>query len=83
MNTRTNVACRIPDHDLTRQMCGELGPLCLTSANKSGARSAITTNDFAELVPLLDAVVDRGTIKDNALSRSGSTIVKGMEFNNK
>ena len=65
----TTVACRIPAHNLTRSLCTELGPLCLTSANKSGFRSAITTNDFADLKPHLDCIVDQGTIKDNALSR--------------
>ena len=54
----------------------KVGPLCLTSANKSGAKSAITPNDFADLKPHLDFIVDQGTIKDNDLSRSGSTIVK-------
>ena len=50
-------------------------PLCLTSANKSGAKSAITSNDFADLHPLLDAIVETELGIPSSMSRAGSTVV--------
>ena len=63
---------RIPDNNLTRKLCAE-NALCLTSANRSGQSSAITANDFAELHPDLDLVIDMGQIK-NSESRSVKTL---------
>ena len=57
------------DDKLTQQLCSSAGPLCLTSANRSGGASAITPNDFAELHADLDHVIKRGTIQKNHLSR--------------
>lgn len=70
------IGIRIPDDKLTQELCSSAGPLCLTSANRSGGASAITPNDFAELHANLDHVIKRGTIQKNHLSRSGSTIIK-------
>ena len=60
-------------------MLAKAEPLCLTSANKSGAKSAITSNDFADLHPLLDAIVETELGIPTSMSRAGSTVV-GMRF---
>ena len=62
------IGVRVPN-SLISQTLAQQEPLCLTSANLSGASSAITANDFAELHPLLDAVVDLGPITDSHMSR--------------
>lgn len=56
-------------------------PLVLTSANFSGQKSTLSPDEFSELWPQLDLVVDGGRIggdgSDNELqsSRAGSTVV--------
>ena len=57
-------------------MLAKAEPLCLTSANKSGAKSAITSNDFADLHPLLDAIVETELGIPTSMSRAGSTVVE-------
>ena len=47
-------------------------PIALTSANISGEKSPVEVNDFAQLWPLLAAVIDGGMASP---SRAGSTVV--------
>ena len=58
-----------------KRLLSQAEPLCLTSANKSGAKSAITSNDFADLHPLLDAIVETELGIPTSMSRAGSTVV--------
>ncbi|CAL8069550.1 unnamed protein product [Calicophoron daubneyi] len=55
-------------------------PLVLTSANLSGAKSALTVEEFSAIWPSLDLIVDGGRIhtsegSDPNSARAGSTIV--------
>ncbi|XP_064404161.1 threonylcarbamoyl-AMP synthase-like [Halichondria panicea] len=72
------VGVRIPDHDFIRQLVRECGyPIALTSANISDTRSTLAVEEFKELWPNLDLVVDGGRIVEDerVSSRSGSTVV--------
>jgi len=69
------IGIRIPDNTISR-LLSAAEPLCLTSANKSGAKSAITSNDFADLHPLLDAIVETELGIPSSMSRAGSTVVE-------
>lgn len=69
------IGIRIPDNTISR-LLSQAEPLCLTSANKSGAKSAITSNDFADLHPLLDAIVETELGIPTSMSRAGSTVVE-------
>ncbi|XP_059810322.1 yrdC domain-containing protein, mitochondrial [Hypanus sabinus] len=72
------VGVRIPKHSFMQklaQQCGE--PLALTSANVSSQNSTLTPEEFKDLWPLLDLVVDGGPIGDmmSPECRLGSTVV--------
>ncbi|XP_062889650.1 yrdC domain-containing protein, mitochondrial [Mobula hypostoma] len=72
------VGVRIPRHSFMQklaQLCGE--PLALTSANVSSQNSTLTPEEFKDLWPLLDLVVDGGPIGDTMSPecRLGSTVV--------
>mmetsp|Transcript_9356 Transcript_9356/g.28148 ORF Transcript_9356/g.28148 Transcript_9356/m.28148 type:complete len:1012 (-) Transcript_9356:263-3298(-) len=65
---------RIPNHGFVRDLCrGVGGALALTSANPSGAPSALEVTDFQQLWPSCSAVFDGGPIPTSA--RDGSCIV--------
>ncbi|KAH7721543.1 YrdC domain-containing protein [Aphelenchoides avenae] len=73
-----SVGFRIPDDALVRAICQQLydRPLAQTSANVSGSPlSPLCTEDFEDLWPELDLIVDRGRIEQQFGSRQGSTIV--------
>lgn len=53
-------------------LCRPGAPIALTSANVSGERSPVEIGDFAQLWPLLAAVIDGGLASS---SRAGSTVV--------
>lgn len=74
----TLVGVRIPDHHLIRELVRECGaPIALTSANISDTRSTLAVEEFEDLWPQLDLVIDGGRIvkEESESSRSGSTVV--------
>lgn len=70
------VGIRVPDHRLIREISrGCEGPIALTSANISAAQSTISVEEFKELWPMLDLIIDDGIVGDTFQSRQGSTVV--------
>eukprot|EP00126_Sphaerothecum_destruens_P006101 Sdes_comp19213_c0_seq3m10101 len=70
------VGIRIPEHDFVRALCAECGgPLALTSANLSGAKSPLAITDFEDIWPRLAVVYDAGTLSSDEKQRAGSTVV--------
>lgn len=70
------VGIRIPNHQFIidlAQKCG--GPIALTSANISAAKSTLNTQEFHELWPHLDLICDGGQLGDTEFSRRGSTVI--------
>lgn len=80
-----NIGVRVPDHNFAVALAHVVGPLALTSANRSGQASPICTEEFEDLWPELDAVFDTGKLQSrNSLvsldeetqkHRLGSTVV--------
>lgn len=65
--TRGTVAVRVPDHELTRALLRQTGPMAVSSANKTGRPSAVTCDDAIE--QLGDAVavyLDGGEVSGTA-----------------
>jgi L-threonylcarbamoyladenylate synthase len=56
----TTVGVRCPDHAVPRALCGLVGPLATTSANRHGAPPATEANGVADL-PGVAVVLDGGT----------------------
>ncbi|KHN76202.1 YrdC domain-containing protein, mitochondrial [Toxocara canis] len=74
------IGIRIPDHDFVRAVSRQLGavPIVQTSANLSGAtENPVSIQDFEELWPNVDLIIDGGVLKDptGEVSRQGSTVV--------
>jgi tRNA threonylcarbamoyl adenosine modification protein (Sua5/YciO/YrdC/YwlC family) len=70
------VGLRIPEHSFVQRLVAECGsPIALTSANVSQARSTLSVEEFRELWPSLDLVIDDGVISNKEDSRQGSTVV--------
>ncbi|KAL5457412.1 hypothetical protein EMCRGX_G034664 [Ephydatia muelleri] len=72
------VGVRVPDYPLLRSLVAAFGePLALTSANISNTRSTLAIEEFEELWPQLDLVIDGGRISEVETedSRKGSTVV--------
>jgi len=73
------VGIRIPAHPLVQALCSRLAaPLAQTSANLSGVESPLNVDEFADLWPLVDLVLDAGPIRgstEDGLARAGSTVV--------
>ncbi|XP_033739750.1 yrdC domain-containing protein, mitochondrial-like [Pecten maximus] len=70
------IGIRIPDQQFIRSLaraCQE--PIALTSANISSAPSTVSVEEFSELWPMLDLVVDGGMLGNTTESRQGSTVV--------
>lgn len=70
------IGIRIPDQLFIRSLarsCQE--PIALTSANISAAPSTVSVEEFRELWPMLDLVVDGGMLGNTTESRQGSTVV--------
>ena len=57
------IGIRIPDNNFIRAVCEEVGPLALTSANKSGGGDSTLVEDFKDLHPLLDCIFDVGVLR--------------------
>lgn len=80
-----NIGVRVPDHTFAMALSHVVGPLALTSANRSGQASPICVEEFEELWPELDAVFDSGKLqnRDGLISleeetyrlKLGSTVV--------
>lgn len=77
------IGVRMPVHNFILALCSELGPLALTSANKSGAKSPLTIEDFEDIWEDIDLIFDSGQIRMNVLkisstfepNRTGSTVI--------
>lgn len=75
------IGVRVPNHNFIVMVARMVGPLALTSANRSGETSPLMAEDFKELWPELDCVFDCGLLQkqlDDNLSnnqRLGSTVV--------
>lgn len=71
------VGIRIPDHDFVRQLslaCEE--PLALTSANMSTVgQSSLKIEEFKEIWPKLDLILNGGVLGLTEQCRKGSTVV--------
>ncbi|XP_059177671.1 threonylcarbamoyl-AMP synthase-like [Physella acuta] len=77
LNPNTNlVGIRIPKNDFMQELVKQCnGPIALTSANISGAKSCLEIEEFKNLWNSLDLIVDGGKINDTEESRLGSTVV--------
>ena len=72
------VGIRIPNHSFMRKLVSQCGyPLALTSANVSNAQSTLAVEEFQDLWPLLDMVVDGGRITEVVASWFGSGYASG------
>ncbi|XP_031832013.1 threonyl-carbamoyl synthesis 1 [Nomia melanderi] len=69
------VGIRVPNHKFIRLLSHIVGPLALTSANVSNAKSCLYAEEFQNLWPVLDGIfVTQGSLATSG-SRTGSTIV--------
>lgn len=69
-----NLAIRIPNYQFMIELAQRLQePIALTSANISNEPSSISIEEFQELWPQIDLIVDAGLLASN--DRRGSTIV--------
>jgi L-threonylcarbamoyladenylate synthase len=61
---RASLAVRLPDHEVPRALARELGPLAVSSANRSGQPEACTSAELIEaLGPVLALVIDDGPVR--------------------
>lgn len=66
---RTTLAVRLPDHDVPRRLARELGPLAVSSANRSGQPDARSAAELvAALGPSLTLVLDDGPVRGGRAS---------------
>ena len=68
------VAIRIPDHPFIREVCRQVQPLALTSANVSATDSTLEVGEFEVLFPQLAAVFDGGRLGDTPEARLGANL---------
>jgi L-threonylcarbamoyladenylate synthase len=60
---RGTLAFRLPDHHVPRALARTLGPLALTSANRSGERDALTADELLAAVgEAIEVVLDDGPV---------------------
>jgi tRNA threonylcarbamoyl adenosine modification protein (Sua5/YciO/YrdC/YwlC family) len=72
--TVNNVAIRIPNCQFMIELAQRLGePIALTSANISNEPSSVCIDEFKQIWPYVDLVIDGGLLASN--DRRGSTIV--------
>ena len=71
------VGIRVPRYKFIRHIAYLVGPIALTSANKSNEQSCLAVNEFAELWPKLGGIFHDTAIRNRGYpeSRKGSTIV--------
>jgi tRNA threonylcarbamoyl adenosine modification protein (Sua5/YciO/YrdC/YwlC family) len=79
---RDSLAVRVPDHPVPRTLARELGPLAVSSANRSGEPEARTARELlAQLGASLAVVLDDGPVRGGvassvvAVDRSGAISV--------
>ena len=85
------IGVRVPDHNFVMALCCSVGPLALTSANKSGEKSPLEVGDFKDIWSDLDCIFDAGEIRKGMLEtsalmttmRAGSTVVDLTDPSNK
>ncbi len=74
---QSTIGVRIPDHACPRELARELGPLPVTSANRSGEPAATTTAEVAaQLGERIDLILDggpaRGGVPSTVVDCSGA-----------
>ena len=70
------IGIRIPDHNFVREVCRFCeGPVALTSANPSSAKSTLSVEEFQGLHAKLHSVFDGGRLSDSEEARLGSTVI--------
>jgi L-threonylcarbamoyladenylate synthase len=75
---RDTVALRIPDHAVPRALARELGPIAVTSANRSGAAPATTVDELLAAVgSSLALVIDDGPVRGGVASTVVAVDVDG------
>ncbi|CAG5123687.1 unnamed protein product [Candidula unifasciata] len=77
LNPHTNlVGIRIPNQLFIQTLAKQCAaPIALTSANVSGSKSCLQVEEFENLWPKLDLVVNGGKLSDTEESRLGSSVV--------
>jgi len=61
--TRGTVAVRVPDHELTRALLRQTGPMAVSSANRTGHPAALTCDEAVEqLGGAVDVYLDGGRV---------------------
>jgi len=66
---RDTLGLRIPDHRVPRALARELGPIAVTSANRSGEPAARTADELVDAVgPFLALVLDDGPVRGGVAS---------------
>lgn len=83
-DTAGTVALRIPDHELTRALLAETGPLAVSSANLTGRPAATTAAEASDMLgDSVDVILDAGTspggvastiIDATTITESGGTV---------
>lgn len=58
-----SIGVRVPDHNFIRTICQIVGPLALTSANRSGETSPTQVDDFREIWEEIDCIFNGGPIR--------------------
>lgn len=73
------IGVRIPDHNFVMAVSHIVGPLALTSANRSGGKNPICVEDFMDLWNDVDSVFDSGPLRTAVIAEKqlplGSTVV--------
>ncbi|BFZ24811.1 hypothetical protein BsWGS_27850 [Bradybaena similaris] len=77
LNPQTNlVGIRIPNQLFIQTLAKQCAaPIALTSANVSGSSSCLQVEEFENLWPKLDLIVNGGKLSDTEESRLGSSVV--------
>jgi L-threonylcarbamoyladenylate synthase len=75
---RDTVGLRIPDHGVPRALARELGPIAVTSANRSGEPAATTAAELVDAVGYaLALVLDDGRVRGGVASTVVSVAADG------
>jgi tRNA A37 threonylcarbamoyladenosine synthetase subunit TsaC/SUA5/YrdC len=75
---RDSLAVRVPDHRVPRALARELGPLAVSSANRSGEREAHTAVELIDqLGESLAVVLDDGPVRGGVASSVVSVDIAG------
>lgn len=68
------VGVRVPNHFFITAICDQIGPIALTSANKSGGPDSVLIQEFEDIWDDLDCVFDQGPLQTEQM-RMGSTVL--------